>query len=74
MKGLSGTDPSGKHPPLIKHPKAPLRLIFFASANSVLGFVAGCIVCRTLPSQCLQLSAQEVPVMEIVGKSLCEQL
>jgi hypothetical protein len=62
----SGTDPSGWHPPLTKHPKAPFRLSLNAIAKSFFGVSAACIVSKIFPPQCLQLTAQVLPVTEIV--------
>jgi len=73
MKGLRGTEPSGVHPPLIRQPKAPCCFSVAASAKSFSGVVAGCMVCRTLPPQCLQLSAHAVPVTDTVGKCVGEE-
>ena len=64
----SGTDPSGKHPPLIRQPTQPL---FFKSVQvsiSAFGVGADSMVSRTFPLQCLQFKVQEFPVTEIVGK------
>src|SRR5208337_5855 len=63
-----GTEPSVRHPPLTRQPTAPFCLSFAHTSNNSEGESAGCMVSRTLPPQCLQFSAQRVPVTEIVGK------
>ena len=68
MNCLRGTEPSGRHPPLTRHPKAPFCFNFEPSSRSFSGVLAGCMVSRTLLPQCLQLSAQSLPVTDIVGK------
>jgi len=68
-----GTEPSGRHPPLIRQPKAPSRLICAQILNNLSGVVAEYIVSKTFPPQCLQFNAQPVPVTEIVGNSLGEE-
>ena len=69
MNFSSGTAPLGKHPPLIRQPKAPFSLSVAQCARSFSGVSAGCMVSRTFPPQCLQLSAQPLPVTDIVGNS-----
>ena len=74
MNGSRGTEPFGVHPPLIRQPEVPCRLSFVASVKSISGVVAGYMVFRTFPSQCLQLSAHDVPVTDMVGKCVCKEL
>src|SRR4030067_1870541 len=74
VKPLRGTDPSGKHPPLTKHPLAPAVLRRSHNSTSSFGVVAGYIVSRTTPPQCLHFIAQFLPVTEIVGKSEIDEL
>ena len=64
---LSGTEPFGMHPPLMRMPKAPFCFSFELVSKSFSGVSAGCMVLRILPSQCLQFSVQPLPVMDIVG-------
>lgn len=70
MNCSSGTEPSGEHPPLMRQPKAPFCLSSVQSSMSFCGVLAGCMVSRTFPSQCLQFNAQPLPVMETVGNSV----
>ncbi len=64
-----GTEPSGKHPPLIRQPTAPFLLSLAQRQIRSSGVVAGIIVFSTFPPQCLHLKAQEEPVTEIDGKA-----
>jgi hypothetical protein len=73
MKMSKGTEPSGRHPPLIRQPLAPSSLSLTHKSKSSSGKRAGCMVSNTLPPQCLQLRAQEVPVTDTVGKSLIDE-
>ena len=73
MNCLSGTEPFGRHPPLTRQPKAPFCFNFAPSSKSFSGVLAGCMVSRILPSQCLQLSAQFLPVTDIVGKRVGDE-
>ena len=73
MNPPRGTEPSGRHPPLIRQPKAPLRLSSVHNSSSFSGVVAEYMVFRTFPLQCLHFNAQLVPVTEIVGKSVSEE-
>ena len=68
-----GTEPSGRHPPLMRHPNAPSCLSLLQRVNNSSGVFAGYIVFRTLPPQCLHFSEQPWPVIEIVGKSFVEE-
>ena len=74
MNGSRRTEPFGVHPPLMRQPEVPCRLSFVASAKSFSGVVAGYMVFRTFPSQCLQLSAHAMPVTDMVGNCVCKEL
>ncbi len=63
-------DPSGRQPPLIKHPTAPWRFNSFPSCRSLVGDVAANMLFRTIPSQCLHFKEQEDPVREIEGNAV----
>lgn len=68
MNLSSGTEPSGKHPPLIRQPMQPLLLKSLQMSISFSGVGADNMVSRTFPPQCLHFKAHEEPVTEIVGK------
>ncbi len=68
-----GTEPSGKQPPLIRHPTAPLFFSFTQRSKSASGVRAGVIVSKTFLLQCLHSKAQEEPVMEIEGKTFGDE-
>ncbi len=70
---LMGTDPSGKHPPLMRQPTAPRFFSFAQRLKSFFGVRAGDMVSRTFPLQCLHSRAQEEPVIEIDGKAVGEE-
>lgn len=65
---LIGIDPSGKHPPLIKHPLLPCSFSLRQTSISFFGVVAGIMVFKICVLQCLHIKVHEVPVMEIEGK------
>src|SRR5271157_365915 len=73
MKAPKGTEPSGMHPPLMRHPWAPFAFNCAHSSNNCSGDLAGYIVSSTSLPQCLQLRAHSVPVMDIVGKNVEEE-
>jgi hypothetical protein len=56
-------------PPLIRQPIAPSSFSFLQTSSSAFGVVAGIIVFKILPPQCLQLSAHFDPVNDIAGKA-----
>ena len=70
---LRGTEPSGRHPPLIRQPIAPPFFSFTQRLKSSFGVRAGNMVLRTFPLQCLHFKAQEEPVIEIDGKAVGEE-
>jgi len=70
---LRGTEPSGKHPPLMRQPMAPSFFSFTQRLKSSFGVRAGNMVLRTFPSQCLHFRAQDEPVIEIDGKAVGEE-
>jgi len=73
MNLLRGTEPSGRHPPLMRQPMAPLVFSFAQRLTSSFGVGAGNMVFKTLPSQCLHFRAQEEPVTEMDGKAVGEE-
>ena len=70
VKRPIGTEPFGRQPPLMRQPKAPSCFSAEHVAKSVSGVLAGCMVWRSLPPQCLQFNAQFLPVTDIVGNWL----
>ena len=70
---LRGTEPSGKHPPLMRQPMAPSFFSFTQRLKSSFGVRAGNMVLRIFPWQCLHFRAQEEPVIEMDGKAVGEE-
>lgn len=73
MKLSRGTEPSGRHPPLMRQPAAPFSFSFVQTLKSSSGLGAETIVSNTLPLQCWHFRAQEEPVIEIEGKESCDE-
>jgi len=73
MSSSMGTEPSGRHPQLIRQPTAPFSFSFLHTSKSSFGVDTGYIVLRTFPLQCLHFKAQEDPVIEMDGKKALEE-
>ena len=58
----------------MRHPVHPLAFRLLHISRSLSGVVAGIIVLRTFPPQCLQFKLQDFPVMDIEGKAVIEDL